>query len=171
MMNKVKKILTATAVVIALVGPQLAKAESIVVLKPEKAMFATDKAVALGQQLSAKLKPQAMRFEAMSKELQALQQRFEADKDLMSSDEVQKFQAKIQNLSVDYQQLQQYLSNSKLQAEQQFLSTMRPLLDKVLRQLIKENDISLIINGQSVIYNTAGIDVTAKVVELLNLEP
>jgi len=37
--------------------------------------------------------------------------------------------------------------------------------------LIKENDISLIINGQSVIYNTAGIDVTAKVVELLNLEP
>ncbi|MFQ3310756.1 MAG: Skp family chaperone for outer membrane protein, partial [Oceanospirillaceae bacterium] len=35
----------------------------------------------------------------------------------------------------------------------------------------EENDISLIINGQSAIYNAAGIDITSKVVELLNLEP
>ena len=48
---------------------------------------------------------------------------------------------------------------------------MRPALDKVLRQLIEENNISLIINAQSVIYNAAGIDITPKVVELLNLEP
>ena len=48
---------------------------------------------------------------------------------------------------------------------------MRPALDKVLRQLIKANNISLIVNGQSVIYNSDAIDITSKVVELLNLEP
>jgi len=48
---------------------------------------------------------------------------------------------------------------------------MRPALDKVLRELIEKNNISLIINRQSVIYNSAGIDITPKVVELLNLEP
>ena len=107
----------------------------------------------------------------MGLELQALRQRFEADQDLMSGDEAQKLKIEIQALNAEYQQLQQYLSNVKAQAEQNFLASMRPALDKVLRQLIAENNISLIINSQSVIYNAAGIDITPKVVELLNLEP
>jgi len=94
-----------------------------------------------------------------------------ADKDLMSSDEVQQLEADIQTLTIEFQQLQQYLKNAKAQAEQEFLASMRPALDKVLRQLIKANNISLIVNGQSVIYNSDAIDITPKVVELLNLEP
>ena len=170
-MNKVKKLLAAAAFSITLGAPQLAMAEAIVVLKAEQAMFATEKAIALGQQLSTQLKPQTTRYDAMGLELQALQQRFEADKDLMSGDEAQKLQIEIQAINAEYQQLQQYLSNVKGQAEQEFLASMRPALDKVLRQLIAENNISLIINGQSVIYNAAGIDITPRVVELLNLEP
>lgn len=170
-MNKMKKALTAAAFAITLSAPQWAIAETIVVLKAEQAIFATGKAIALGQQLSAQLKPQTTRYDAMGLELQALQQRFEADKDLMSSDEAQKLTIEIQALGAEYQQLQQYLTNVKARAEQEFLANTRPALDKVLRQLIAENNISLIINGQSVIYNAAGIDITPKVVELLNLEP
>jgi len=170
-MNKVKKIFTAAAFAITLSAPQLAIAEAIVVLKAEQAMFATEKALALGQQLSAQLKPQTIRYDAMGLELQALRQRFEADQDLMSGDEAQKLKIEIQGLNAEYQQLHQYLSTVKAQTEQDFLATMRPALDKVLRQLIAENNISLIINSQSVIYNAAGLDITSKVVELLNLEP
>jgi len=103
--------------------------------------------------------------------LQALKQRFEADKDLMSTDEAQKITLEIQGISNEYNQLKQYLSNVKVQAEQEFLASMRPALDRVLRRLIEENNISLIMNGQSVIYNTASIDITPNVIELLNLEP
>ena len=170
-MNKVKIMIVAAAFAVTLSTPQLAIANIIVVLKAKKAMFATEKAIALGQNLSAQLKPQTIRLDAMGQELQALQQRLEADKDIMSNDEVQKLQAEIQAVSVEYQKLKQYLSNVKLQVEQEFLANMRPVLDKVLRQLVEENDISLIINGQSAIYNAAGIDITSKVVELLNLEP
>ena len=170
-MNKVKIMIVAAAFAVTLSTPQLAIANIIVVLKAKKAMFASEKAIALGQNLSAQLKPQTIRLDAMGQELQALQQRLEADKDIMSNDEVQKLQAEIQAVSVEYQKLKQYLSNVKLQVEQEFLANMRPVLDKVLRQLIEENDISLIINGQSAIYNAAGIDITSKVVELLNLEP
>ena len=170
-MNKVKNIIACAAFIVTLGVPQWSAANAIVVLKAEQALFATDKAVALGQQLSEKLKPQTKRFDNMGQQLQALQQRLEADKDIMSSDEVQKLQTEIQVLNVEFQQLQQYLSNAKLQTEQEFLANMRPVLDKVLRQLIEENNISLIINGQSVIYNTVEIDITDKVVELLNLEP
>ena len=170
-MNKVKIMIVAAAFAVTLSTPQLAIANVIVVLKAKKAMFASEKAIALGQNLSAQLKPQTIRLDAMGQELQALQQRLEADKDIMSNDEVQKLQAEIQAVSVEYQKLKQYLSNVKLQVEQEFLANMRPVLDKVLRQLVEENDISLIINGQSAIYNAAGIDITSKVVELLNLEP
>ena len=170
-MNKVKIMIVAAAFAVTLSTPQLAIANIIVVLKAKKAMFATEKAIALGQNLSAQVKPQTIRLDAMGQELQALQQRLEADKDIMSNDEVQKLQAEIQAVSVEYQKLKQYLSNVKLQVEQEFLANMRPVLDKVLRQLVEENDISLIINGQSVIYSAAGIDITSKVVELLNLEP
>ena len=170
-MNKVKRLLTAGAFAITLSAPQWAIAEAIVVLKAEQAMFATQKAIVLGQQLSAQLKPQTTRYDSMGLELQALKQRFEADKDLMSSDEVKKITLEIQGLGNEYKQLKQYLANVKAQAEQEFLASMRPALDRVLRRLIEENNISLIINGQSVIYNTASIDITPKVIELLNLEP
>jgi len=170
-MNKVKIILAIAVFALTFSTSQLALANAIVVLKAEQAIFATAKAIALGQNLSAQLEPQAVRFDAMGKKLQALQQRFVADKDLMSSDELQTLQAEIQTLNVEYQGLQQYLTNAKVGAEQEFLASMRPALDKVLRELIEKNNISLIINGQSVIYNSAGIDITPKVVELLNLEP
>jgi Skp family chaperone for outer membrane proteins len=170
-MNKVKIMLATAVLALTFSTSQLALANAIVVLKAEQAIFATAKAIALGQSLSAQLEPQAVRFEAMGKKLQALQQRFVADKDLMSSDELKALQTEIQALSNEHQQLQQYLTNAKVGAEQEFLASMRPALDKVLRQLIEENNISLIINGQSVIYNSEGIDITPKVVELLNLEP
>ena len=153
-----------------LLGPQLAIAQGIFVLKAEQAIFATQKALALGQQVSAQLKPQVVRFDSMGKELQALQQRLEIDKDLMSDDEVLQIKTQIQNLNAEYQQLQQYLSNAKLQAEQNFLTSMRLALDKVLGQFIKDNNPSVIINGNSVIYNATSVDITSKVVELLNLE-
>ena len=54
-MNKVKRLLTAVAFAITLSAPQWAIAEAIVVLKAEQAMFATQKAIVLGQQLSAQL--------------------------------------------------------------------------------------------------------------------
>lgn len=170
-MTNVTKLLSAAALAITLAMPQIAAADAIVVLKAEQAMFATAKAIALGQQLSEQLKPQTTRFDAMGVELQTLRQRLEADKDLMSSAEVQKLQDEIEALNQKYQQLNQYLSGVKAKTEQDFLASMRPALDRVLRQLIEENNISLIINGQSVIYNAAGIDITPKVVELLNLEP
>ena len=170
-MNKVKIILATAVFALTFSTSQLALANAIVVLKAEQAIFATAKAIALGQNLSAQLEPQAVRFDAMGKKLQALQQRFVADKDLMSSDELQTLQTEIQTLNGEYQGLQQYLANAKVGAEQEFLASMRPALDKVLRELIEKNNISLIINGQSVIYNSAGIDITPKVVELLNLEP
>ena len=170
-MNNMKIILAVAVLAVSLSAPRVAMAEAIVVLKAEQAIFATAKAVALGQKLSAQLKPQTSRFDAMGQNLKALQQRFEADKDLMTSDEVQQLQTQIQTLNIEYQQLQQYLTNTKIQVEQEFLANMRPALDKVLRVLIEKNNISLIINAQSVIYNAAGIDITPKVIELLNLEP
>jgi Skp family chaperone for outer membrane proteins len=169
-MNKIEKIVIAMTFTATLLGPQLAIAQGIFVLKAEQAIFATQKALALGQQVSAQLKPQVVRFDSMGKELQALQQRLETDKDLMSDDEVLQIKTQIQNLNAEYQQLQQYLSNAKLQAEQNFLTSMRPALDKVLGQFIKDNNPSVIINGNSVIYNATSVDITSKVVELLNLE-
>jgi len=64
-MNKVERLFTAAALAIALSAPQWALAEAIVVLKAEQAMFATQKAIVLGQQLTAQLKPQTTRYDAM----------------------------------------------------------------------------------------------------------
>ena len=170
-MNKVKLIFNTVVFALCLSVSQLILANAIVVLKVEQAIFATGKAIALGKSLSAQLEPQALRFDTIGKKLQTSQQRILADKDLMSSDEVQELEADIQTLNIEFQQLQQYLNNAKAQAEQEFLASMRPVLDKVIRQLIKANNISLIVNGQSVIYHIDAIDITPKVIELMNLEP
>ena len=98
-MNKVKLIFNTVAFVLCLSLPQWVLANAIVVLKVEQAIFATGKAIALGKSLSAKLEPQALRFDTIGKKLQATQQRMVADKDLMSSDEVQQLEADIQTLT------------------------------------------------------------------------
>ena len=132
----------------------LAAADKIAIFSPEKAIFDTQAAIQLGQQLSEQLQPQS--------------QRLEEDQALMSSEELQQLQQQINQQSQVFQQLNQYLNNAKLQTEQEFLQLMRPKLDEVLTKYIEANNISLILNRNAVVYVQDDIEITAAITALLD---
>ena len=90
----------------------LVAAQNIAVFSPEKALFATQAAVQLGQQLNQQLKPQSERLQAIANELQLLQKRHKEDQALMSADELKQLELQINQQSQEFQKLQQYLNNA-----------------------------------------------------------
>mgnify|MGYP003958794587 CR=1 FL=1 len=147
-----------------------AHADTIVILNPEKAVFATDRAKQLGRQLSASIEPQTSRYDEMGQQLQSLQQQLQQYETLLNADELTSRKQQIQQLEQEYQQLGQHLLKVKVQQEQKFLVRMRPALDQVLSKLIGKHKISLILNPSAIVFAVPGIDITDEVVELLNQE-
>ena len=148
----------------------LALAQNIAVFNQEKALFATQKAKQLGQELSQQLAPQTERLETLGQALQQLQKRYAEDQALMSDEEIQKLQLQMNQQSQEFQKLQQYRYNTKLQTEQEFLALMRPKLNAVLSAYIETNKIALIVNNSAVVYVQDGIDITATITALLDQE-
>ena len=146
-------------------------ASTIVILNPEQAVFATEKAKKLGQELAASMKPQTSRYDNMGLQLQSLKQQFQQDQALLSDTELTIRRQQVQDLEQDYQQLGQHLLKVKVQQEQKFLVKMKPVLDKVLLKLIEKHKISLILNPSATVFAVPQIDITTEVVELLNQEP
>ena len=165
-----KLLLQASVLLIALIASHLSMAQTVVAFSPEKAMFATQAAKQLGQQLNQQLAPQTQRLQDLGVELQALQQRHQQDQALMSGDEVQELETEIQIQSQEYRKLQQYINNAKVQTEQKFLASMKPRLDAVLRTYIETNNVGLIVNSSAVIYAVQGVDITAEIATLLDQE-
>jgi outer membrane protein len=145
-------------------------AQNIAVFSPEKALFGTQAAQQLGQQLSQQLKPQSERLDAVAQELQELQKRYQEDQALLSSEEIQQLELQINQGTQEFQKLNQYLNNAKLQTEQEFLALMRPKLNAILSTYIETNNIALIVNNTAVVYVQDGIDITAAITALLDQE-
>ena len=165
-----KLLMKASLLALTMFASTLALAQNVVTLSPEKAMFGTQAAKQLGQQLSQQLAPQSQRLQELGAEVQALQERHKQDQALMSAEELQQLEHQIQLQSQEFRKLQQYIKNAKLQTEQQFLASMKPRLDAVLRTYIETNNVGLIINSSSVIYAAQGVDITTEIATLLDQE-
>ena len=165
-----KLLMKASLLALTMFASTLALAQNVVTLSPEKAMFGTQAAKQLGQQLSQQLAPQSKRLQELGAEVQALQERHKQDQALMSAEELQQLEHQIQLQSQEFRKLQQYIKNAKLQTEQQFLASMKPRLDAVLRTYIETNNVGLIINSSSVIYAAQGVDITTEIATLLDQE-
>ena len=165
-----KLLMKASLLALTMFASTLALAQNVVTLSPEKAMFGTQAAKQLGQQLSQQLAPQSQRLQELGAEVQALQERHKQDQALMSAEELQQLEHQIQLQSQEFRKLQQYIKNAKLQTEQQFLASMKPRLDAALRTYIETNNVGLIINSSSVIYAAQGVDITPEIATLLDQE-
>ena len=145
-----------------------AYAQRVVSFSPEEAIFSTQQAQQLSQQLSQELQPQIGRLQNLDAELQKLQQRAQQDAALLSEEEAEQLQKTIRTQAAEAQKLQQYIANIKTQEEQAFTQQMLPLLDKVLEDYIKANDITMVLNNNAVVYVAATDNITPAIIDLLN---
>jgi len=143
-----------------------AEGGKVVALGAQDALKASAAAQAFMQTLLDETAVQEKRVVELQQQAEELQVRLQSKE--LSKDEGQRLQLQLQKVATEFQRQGSALQQERAQREQAFIDEMRPKLDAVLRELIEEQDISVILNRQATIYMEAGVDITAEVVKRLD---
>ena len=143
-----------------------AEAGKVVALGAQDALKASAAEQAFMQTLLDETAVQEKRVVKLQQQAEELQVRLQSKE--LSKDEGQRLQLQLQKVATEFQRQGSALQQERAQREQAFIDEMRPKLDAVLRELIEEQDISVILNRQATIFMEAGVDITAEVVKRLD---
>jgi len=138
----------------------------IVALGAQEALLASDAARVFREKLLNETATAEKRVQELETQARELQQR--AQTSGLDDDEAKRTQLQFQKVYQEFQRQAQALQQNRAEREAAFIAEMRPKLDQVIRQLIEEQDISVILNRQATIYMEAGVDITPEVVKRLN---
>lgn len=162
------KILNAAVLAVGLLlGTQVA-AEKVATLSVQQALLSSKAAeqfrAGLAEEFSGEQK-RLVELEGVAKKLQDDMRKGQATQSKEVTDQQR---VQFQKAFGEYQRLGQEIQQKQRQREQAFLQQMRPKLDKVIRGLIDSEGYDMVVNKQATIYVKPELDITAKVVELLN---
>jgi outer membrane protein len=87
---------------------------------------------------------------------------------LLSAEDAKQLGLQFQKAFGQYQKLGQELQQKRAERERAFLSEMRPKLDQVIRELIKEKGYDVVLAKQSTVFIRTELDITPQVIERLN---
>jgi outer membrane protein len=154
---------------VALMSTQ-ALAEKVAVLGVDQAVRASKAAEVFRNQLRNELSAEESEVADLEKQAKVAQEKLAKNKGLVSDAEFNKLQLQFQKVFAQYQRKGQALQQKRAQKEQAFLLEMRPKLDKVIRGLIEKDGYDMIVNKQATLFAKKELDITPKVVELLNAQ-
>lgn len=143
-------------------------AEKVAVLGVQEALLASNAAKAFRDSLQAELAGDQDKLVGLEKQAKAAQDKMKKNQGLVSDEEFAKLRLQFQKVYAEYNKRGQALQQRRAKAEQQFLVEMRPKLDKVIRGLIESQNYDLVVAKQATLFAKKELDITAKVVELLN---
>lgn len=145
-----------------------AHADKIAVFDFQRALLTSNAAKDYEKTLRAEFAQEQQKVVDLEKQVKAARDKVTSNKDLVSADELKKMKLQYQKVFTEYQRLGQMLQQKKMQREQAFVQQMKPQVDKVVKNLIDQEGIEVVISRQAVYYSSDAIDITKKVVELLN---
>ncbi|WP_347454149.1 OmpH family outer membrane protein [Acinetobacter thermotolerans] len=114
-----------------------------------------------------KIKPQSTKLEQLNQELQAIQQRAQANPKMSEADKKKlsdQYQAKFKEL----EQLQQSVQSSAQNSIQQIRSVFDSRIKQVAEQLRQENKLDAVLNKNSALAYDAKYDLTDKMIQKVN---
>lgn len=147
-----------------------AMAEKIVVLGIQQALLASEAAKQFDAKLKAELADDQNQLIDLEKQAKAAKQKFDSSRDLASKEELQRLGNQLKKVFAEYQRKGKELQQKQMQREQAFLTEMKPRLDAVLKKLIETEGYDLILAKNTALYAKPAMDITPKVVELLNAQ-
>lgn len=162
-------ILKSIGLVVALGLSSSAMADKVATLSVQQALLSSQAAEAFRQTMTEEFKPQAAQLAELEKQVKQMQGDLQSAQAAGASQaDLQQKNLQFQKLVTEYQRQGQEMQLQQREREQAFLKKMRPRLDAVIRDMIEKGGYDVVINKQSTIYAKPELDITAKVVELLN---
>ena len=167
-MKKCNKIILAT---IALLAPLFAQAEGkIAVFSAQQAIMNTDSAQAKIKEFQAKpnVAEKLKEFENLQKKYTAAIEQFQKDLAMMSAEQKQSERKKITDMQADIQHVGRQLKQAEQEMAQTLMQEFQPRLSPILTEIIKSDNIGLLLDRKAAIHADTSFDITAKVTDKLN---
>ena len=165
-----KTLKTLIAVVCLVAASQVAMAQDtkIGVLNALQALFNSDAARIVQEELEQEFNADETRAQELSEQLTALSEKFQQDEAVMTQDEIRRMNSNAQDLQVQLQLIQERVQKALQEKNQQFLQSMQGTLAEAVSDVVAEGGYDLILNVDSAPYFAPVLDITAKVTAKLN---
>lgn len=150
---------------------QTLAAGKVAVLDPEAAVLGTDEAQKRLKALAAQpdFDKDKKEFERLAKEGQDMQKQMQKDSAIMSPAQKDEARKKLEGKASDIEYLRRKLASRQQEAMQGVMEDMQAKYTKVVNDLIKSENIGLLLSRRGVVIHTdASYDITGKVTEALN---
>ena len=154
---------------LGLLLPTLALAETrVAIVDMEGIIRASNQANTLREQLRQELAPDEVSLRKLSEEGNALKDKLAKEGDFLSGADRDALLEQVKGKYEEFQQLNNRLKQTMQERERAFLDQLRPQVETILQQLVEEEKIDVILNRRNLIYANPDLDLSAKVLDLLN---
>ncbi len=143
-------------------GPKIA------VLHWQGALLATKGVQDKFQNLKSEFSTEESEVKRAAQEVEKLQKRLKQDGAVMSDKEKVKLAKKLEENLNDYKYLGGKLQKQVNERQQEILMTMRPDLERAVKEIIETGGYDLVVDGQAVLFVNPAHDITAEVTRKLN---
>lgn len=160
--------------VVVLVGLTLvaqgafAQDTKIGVLNALQALFNSDAAKVVQEELELEFSADETRAVELSEQLTAIRNDYQQNSATMSQEQIRRMNASAQDLQVQLQLINERVQKALQEKNQQFLESMQQQLAAAVTEVVAEGGFDLVLNSDSTPYFAPVLDITARVTAKLN---
>ena len=166
-MKMIKVLLTAIALM-SVTATAMAQDTKIGVINLEQALFNSDRAKTIQEEIRAEFSSDEQRALTLQEELRAMQEKFKQDEAIMSQAEIRTMNSNAQEKQLQLQLISERLQQAVQEKNQEFVDSMRQTLTDAISDVVAEGGFDLILNSGGVAYAAPVLDITARVTAKIN---
>lgn len=145
-----------------------AMAGSVAVLGVEEALLGSSAAKSFREELKKEFADEEKQLVALEKQARDLRDKLQKNAGLASEEDIKQMRMQFQKAFAEYQRRGQELQQRRSERQQAFIAEMRPRLDKAIRELIEKEKYEVVVAKQATVYSANSVDLTPRLIELLN---
>lgn len=166
-LNKLKMVVVLAGLMLVTQGAY-AQDTKIGVLNALQALFNSDAARVVQEELELEFSADETRAVELSEQLTTLRDDYQQNSAVMSQEQIRRMNSTAQDLQVQLQLINERVQQALQEKNQQFLESMQQQLAAAVTEVVAEGGFDLILNSDSTPYFAPVLDITARVTAKLN---
>ncbi len=166
-MKTIKILITSLSLLLVAQGA-FAQGTKIGVLNALQALFNSDAARAVQQELDEEFAEDEERATSLGQQLQSLQAEYQQNEAVMTDEQKRRMNSNAQDIQVQLQLIQERVQTALQEQQQAFVQSMQDELGTAVTEVVAEGGYDLILNAEAVPYFAPVLDITAQVTAKLN---
>jgi len=141
---------------------------NVAVVDLQAAVTNSNEAKAFTEKVNKEFEPQRGKIKKMAERFRQIKEKLEKDAAVMTQTEISQLQREGEDITIDLKRMKRDFQQLSSERQQDLIKIMGPKFDKAMEQVIKEEQIQVVLARQAALYVNPVYDITAKITEKLN---